>query len=129
MKKVIGLWLDYQEAIIVLVTDKGRDTRRVRSHLENDNGFSDTAQSVDTNDAQSRRFTHHLNQYYENVISNIREAGFILIYGLGNAPAELSHRMEASDMGGRIMLVETVAKMTDGQLWAKAQQRYSSLNV
>ena len=124
MKKVIGVWLDRQEAVIVLVTDKGRDTRRIRSHLEKDSEFSDKALRVTANDAHNRRFVNHLNQYYDNVIASIREAGFILIFGLGDAPAELSTRMEAADLGGRIMLIETVGKMTDSQIGDRAQQRF-----
>ena len=129
MKKVIGLWLDYQEAVIVLVTDIGKDTRRIRSHLEKDIRFSDKAQRVAADDAQGRRFLYHLNQYYDNVIASIREAGFILIFGLGDAPVELSTRMEAADLGGRILLTETVDnKMTESQIGSRAQQRFQTLN-
>ena len=128
MKKVIGVWLDYQEAVIVLVTDNGKDTRRIRSHLEKDIKFSDKAQRVAADDAQGRRFLHHLNQYYDNVIASIREAGFILIFGLGDAPVELNTRMEAADLGGRILHIETVDKMTDSQIGSRAQQRFQALN-
>jgi hypothetical protein len=129
MKKVIGVWLDHQEAVIVLVTDAGRDTRRVRSFLEKESNFSDKAQSGVTADSNGRRFSLHLNQYYDKVIAGIRGAGFIYIYGLGDAPTELSLRMEAADMGGRIMLVENADKMTDSQLAGRAQQRYQALNA
>ncbi len=129
MKKVIGVWLDHQEAVIVLVTETGRDTRRIRSHLENDSHLSDKAQTAGPDDAHSRRFSLHLNQYYDKVIADIRGAGYVFIYGLGDAPTELSLRMEAADMGGRIMLVENAAKMTDNQLGGRAQQRYQALNA
>jgi hypothetical protein len=128
MKKVIGLWLDHQEAVIVLVTDKGRETRRIRSHLEKDSGFSDKALGSTVNDAPNRRFLNHLTQYYDNIIASIREAGFILIFGLGDAPAELSTRMDKVDLGGRIMLTEIVEKMTESQLSVRAQQRFYKLN-
>lgn len=128
MKKVIGLWLDHQEAVIVLVTDKGRDTRRIRSHLEKDGGFSNKAGGVTANDANNRPFVNHLNQYYDTVIASIREAGFILIFGPGDAPAELSTRMEAADLGGRIMHIEAIDKMTDSQIGGRAQQRFQALN-
>lgn len=128
MKKVIGLWLDHQEAVIVLVTDTGRDTRRIRSHLEYDSGFSDKAPGLNAGDAYHQRFVNRLNQYYDNVIASIREAGFILIFGQGDVPAELGARMEAADLGGRILLTETVDKMTESQIGSRAQQRFQSLN-
>jgi len=129
MKKVVSVWLDHQEAVMVLVTDAGRDTRRIKSYLETDSHFSDKSQGAVPEDAHDRRFPLHLNQYYDKVIADIRGAGFIFIYGQGDAPTELSLRMEAADMGGRIMLVETADKMTDSQLGGRAQQRYQALNA
>jgi hypothetical protein len=40
MKTSVGLWLDHREAVIVMLSDKGQETTRVISLVENsDAGF------------------------------------------------------------------------------------------
>jgi len=34
MKTLAGLWIDHREAVIVILSDKGEETRRVKSHVE-----------------------------------------------------------------------------------------------
>jgi hypothetical protein len=128
LKKVIGVWLDYHEAVIVLVTDRGRDIRRIRSRLEKDASFSDNTRPGAAEDAQHRQFVQRRNQYYDDVIASIREAGYILIFGKGDAPAELSTRMDVADLGGRIVHIAPVDEMTENQIAEKAQRKFRALN-
>jgi hypothetical protein len=53
--------------------------------------------------------------YYDEVIAAIRETQSILIFGPGEAKGELRKRLERDDLGGRIVAVEAVDKMTDRQ--------------
>jgi hypothetical protein len=34
MKTLAGLWVDHREAVIVILSDKGRETRRIKSEVE-----------------------------------------------------------------------------------------------
>jgi hypothetical protein len=58
------------------------------------------------------------------VISHIREADEILVFGPGEAKGELEKRLQGKGLGGRIVGVETVDKSTDGQIAAKVRQRF-----
>ena len=124
MKKVIGLWIDHRETVIVILTDEGEETRRLESNMEKHVRFSGGAQADTAEDMRDRRFTNHLNKYYDAVISHIREADSILIFGPGEAKGELKKRLESEELGGRIVGVETVDKMTDRQIAAKVRQRF-----
>jgi len=124
MKKVIGLWIDHRETVIVILTDEGEETRRIESDIEKHVRFSGGAQTDVTEDMRDRRFTNRLNKYYDEVIASIREADSILILGPGEAKVELKKRLESEALGGRIVGIETVDRMTDRQIAAKVRQRF-----
>lgn len=55
----------------------------------------------------------------------MRDAESILIFGPGEAKDELKKRLEGNNLGGRIVGIETVDKMTDGQIAAKIRQHFA----
>jgi hypothetical protein len=79
---------------------------------------------VPADDSRQKTFTGHLNIYYDAVIACLRDAEAILIFGPGEAKGELKKRLEGLNLGGRIVGVETVDKMTDRQIAAKVRQRF-----
>jgi hypothetical protein len=132
MKTKVGLWIDHRKAIVVAITDKGEETRLIISKVERQlrrlgdsplEGAYDKAQAPARNSRQ-RMFTSHLNIYYDAVIACIRDAEAILIFGPGEAKGELKKRLRKSNLGGRIVGVETVDKMTDHQVAAKVRQHF-----
>jgi stalled ribosome rescue protein Dom34 len=72
-------------------------------------------------DQRDRQFASHLDRYYDQVISNIRDADSILIFGPGEAKGELKKRLESKGLGGCIVGVETTDKMTERQIAAKVR--------
>ena len=132
MKKEVGLWMDHRKAVIVVVTDKGEEIKLIVSKVEKQlrrSGGSPLkgpyeAQQVPADDSHERAFTGHLNIYYDAVIACIRDAEAILIFGPGEAKGELKKRLESEELGGRIIGIETVDKMTDRQIVAKVRQRF-----
>ena len=56
--------------------------------------YSGEAQEDSAEDQRDRRFTGHLNKYYDEVIACIRDADSILILGPGEAKTELQERLE-----------------------------------
>jgi hypothetical protein len=63
------------------------------------------------------------------IIASLRDAESILILGSGEAKGELQERLEKCNLGGRIVSVETVDKMTDRQIAAKVRKRFSKLDL
>ena len=132
MKSAAGLWIDHSQASIVMLSTDGEKIEHVESDVEKHVRFSgdshfDGAGNSLAEDQQDRRFGNHLNQYYDKVITVIRGAEAILIFGPGEAKGELQQRLEHEALGGRIVGVETADKMTDPQIAAKARQYFPKI--
>ena len=133
MKTKVGLWIDHRKAIVVAITDKGEETGLVISAIEKQARRSVSSrhvgpyepQRVPADDSRQRAFTGHLNIYYDAVIASVREAESILIFGPGEAKGELKKRLGKIGLGGRIVSVGTVDKMTDRQIAVKVRQYFT----
>ena len=126
MKRKVGLWIDHRKTVIVSVTDNGEETSRlIESGMEKHVRYSGAAQEDSAEDQRDTRFTGHLNKYYDRVISSIRDAESILILGPGEAKVELEKRLKKEALGGRVVGIETVDKMTDRQIAARVRQQFS----
>jgi stalled ribosome rescue protein Dom34 len=112
----------------VSVTDKGEETSVIESDMEKHVRYSGAAQEDSAEDQRDARFTGHLNKYYDQVISRIRDAESILIFGPGEAKVELQKRLENEALGGRVAGIETVDKMTDRQIAARVRQQFPKHN-
>lgn len=136
MKTTVGLWIDHRKAVIVAVTDKGEEIKmiisRVEKQLGRPAGIRSTTpyepQQVPADDSRQKKFTGHLNIYYDAVIACIRDAESILIFGPGEAKGELKKRLERNKLRGRIVGIETIDKMTDRQIAAKVRQYFQENN-
>ena len=132
MKMIVGVWIDHRKAVIAVVSDKGEETKVIESNVERQPGrFAGVrsttpyeSQKVPADDSREREFTGHLHGYYDEVIAAIRDAESILILGPGEAKGELKKRLEKDKLGGRIVAVETVDKMTDRQIAAKVREYF-----
>jgi stalled ribosome rescue protein Dom34 len=116
MKKTVGLWIDHKKAVIVFVAGKDTEIRLISSNIEKRHRQSGVAAPAD--DVRQRELTGHLNSFYGEVVSCIREAESILILGPGEAKGELSKRLERDNLSRRIVGIKTSDKMTDKQIVA-----------
>jgi hypothetical protein len=134
MKTIVGVWIDHRKAVMTRVSDQGEESKVIESNVEKHAGRiagvrSTTpyeAQKVQADDRRQREFTGHLQGYYDEVIAAIGDAGSILIFGPGEAKRELKHRLETHHLGGRIIAVETVDRMTDPQVAAKVREYFQA---
>lgn len=132
MPTKVGVWIDHRKAVVVVVTEEGEEIGLIISKVEEqlrrsgDSPLKGTfeAQRVPADDRRQRALTRYLNIYYDAVITCIREADSILIFGPGEAKNELEKRLEKSNLGGRIAAIETADKMTDKEIAAKVRQRF-----
>jgi hypothetical protein len=125
MKSGIGLWIDHRQAVIVVVTDAGEETKHIISNMEKHVRFSSgSSEDGSQEDVRDRQFENHLNSYYDEVVAVIRDADSIQIFGPGEAKGELEKRLESEGLKGHIVGIETVDKMTDRQIAAKVRERF-----
>ena len=132
MKTTAGLWIDHRKAVIVAISDKGEKTRVVESNVEKQPGrfagvrstASHESQKVPADGSLDRKFAAKLNIYYDEVISALRDAESILLFGPGAAKGELKKRFEENNPAHHIEAVETVDQMTDPQIAAKVREYF-----
>jgi hypothetical protein len=133
MKRSVGLWIDHRQALIVAITEKGEETRLIISHVNKQlgrpGGVRSTtpyeAQQVPADDSRQRRLTGQYNLYYDAIIACLRGATAILVFGPGEAKSEFRQRLERKKLQDRIVVVETVDKMTDNQVAAKVRKYFA----
>ena len=124
MKRNVGVWIDHRKAVIVSLGEKREEIREIQSDMEKHVRYSGAAEEDSAEDQRDKRFKGHLNKYYDQVISCIRDAESILIFGPGEAKVELQKRLENEALSGRVVGIETVDKMTDRQVAAKVRERF-----
>jgi hypothetical protein len=135
MKTLAGLWIDHREAVIVILSDKGEETRRVKSHVEKQlrrSGRSPSeasfeAQMMPADDSREREYSGHLANYYDEVICCLRPAKAILLFGPGEAKGELRKRIKRNKLDMRITGCETSDKMTERQIARKVREHFLPL--
>ena len=125
MKTNVGVWIDHRKAVIVSLRDKEEEIREVSSGMEKHVRYSGRATEGSGEDQRDMRFAGHLHKYYETIVSCIRDADAILILGPGEAKGELRTCLEGEALGGRIVGIATVDKMTEHQIAAKVRQHFS----
>ena len=102
MKSIVGLWIDHRKAVIVKLMKEGDVIQEIKSNIEKHVRFSGGSHSkgpyksreATAEDMRDRQYEDHLGGYYEMIISVIRDADSILIFGPGEAKGELKKCLE-----------------------------------
>ena len=132
MKTALGLWIDRRKAVIAVVVNKKVEKKLITSNVEKQLGRFDgirsttsyESQLVPADDSQDKNFMGHINIFYDEVISCIRDVESILIFGPGEAKGELVKRIRKNKINGHILAIEPADKMTDPQIVAKVRQYF-----
>lgn len=130
--KEIGLWIDHRKTVIVTIENETAMTREIKSNMEKHVKFSSGTRSKapqkpqgsTAEDTRDRQFGNHLGRYYEGIVSIIRDAEAIWIFGPGEAKIELQNCLKREGLGEHIVGIETVDKMSDQQISSKVQGRF-----
>ena len=129
MKKHIGLWIDHRKAVIVLPSDEGDEIMEILSHADRQPGRAGGVKATESyepllvpaDDITDRRFTQHLNTYYDEVIDFVHEAKWLFIFGPGEAKGELEKRLVLKMPSDRTVDVESADKQTERQIVTKVR--------
>ena len=131
MKPNAGLWIDHREAVIVVLSETGEETKRIPSSVEKQlrragepSEGSFEAEQAPADDSRERAYSGHLARYYDEITSYLHDAGSILIFGPGEAKGELKKRFENDKSSPRTVAMETTDKMTEPQIVAKVRHHF-----
>jgi hypothetical protein len=134
VKKEVGLWIDHRKAVIVTIENEVEEIQEIKSNMEKRVRYSSGSRSNSINSSQGstaedmrdRKFDNQLGQFYKEIISLIRDADSIWIFGPGEAKGEILNSLKNENLAGLVVGVETVDKMTDRQISAKIRDHYLS---
>jgi hypothetical protein len=71
------------------------------------------------------RYGQHLDQYYDEVISQLDQPEALFIFGPGEAKLQLKERLSRSKaLSEHTVEIETTDKLTDPQIVAKVKEHY-----
>src|ERR1041385_3832266 len=131
MKTEAGLWIDHRQAVLVTLLKHGEDIKRIESNIEKHVRYSGASHSQSPSghddaaeDIRDRRYSDHLNSYYDEVIAALHDVNSVLIFGPGEAKGELRKRLEAREISRHIVATEAADKMTNGQIAAEVKQYF-----
>jgi hypothetical protein len=132
MAKQIGLWIDHRKAVIVTIDNEVEVTREIRSNMQKHVRFSsskgskisDADRGSSAEDMRDRQFGNDLGRYYEGIVTLIRGADSIWIFGPGEAKTELENQLKRDGLGALILGVDAADKKTDLQIAAKTREYF-----
>jgi stalled ribosome rescue protein Dom34 len=123
VKKEIGLWIDHRQAVVVILLEKTEEIQRITSNAEKHIRYSGGS----SEDNRDKRLEEQLSKYYDEVISHLHDADFILIMGPGEAKVELQKHLEDHKRGDCIVALKTTDKMTDHQIVTEVRQHFRDI--
>lgn len=134
MDKTVGLWIDHTRAVIVTIENETEKTQEISSDIENQPLLANETAFISSSDAQTsaaenvqeKQLGKRLGKYYAEIISIIRDAESIWIFGPDLAKVELENRLKHDELGARVVGIETVDKMNYQQIAAKVHDHYAN---
>jgi len=132
----IGVWIDHRDAFIVNVSRRNAEITHLTSNVERQLRRSTVApydvtpdrhgaQVTPADDSQQRAYTVHLSRYYHEIIEKLRPADSLLIMGPGEAKGELEKLCRKEGPEDRVLSMETVDNMSEGQMVEKFRQHFN----
>jgi hypothetical protein len=129
-----GVWIDHKQAIVVRLTDEGKEIKKIAfdiGQLIRSTGGSRSKHPYKptefvAEDTLERKLGNDRNNYYDDVIASIRGAEALLILGPGEAKGEFLKRLKSKKLRGVVVELETADKMTDRQIAAKVALHFAA---
>ena len=133
MSYKVGIWIDHKKAVIVSASGDGVTAKTLESEVGPHARYSgrsgyptpDGPHDGRGEKAYEGRYDQHLDEYYDQVISQLGEPDALLIFGPGEAKLQLKERLSRSKaLSQRIVGIETTDKLTDPQIVARVKEHY-----
>lgn len=125
MGKKVGLWINRNKAVIVTIANNIEGKSIITSDMEHYILYTTVVPGDGSpEEIRDRRFWNHLGEYYDKIMTHIRDAEEIQIFGPDVAKDELQKRLKDAGLSEHIVSVENAEKMTDLEIATKVQKRF-----
>lgn len=131
--KQIGIWLDKQEAKVIVLNKGKEKTFEVPSELDffNPKGGARSKtkwgpQDVVQDSKYLEREKHQLKRYFDTLAKKVSDADELAIFGPAETPDKFTDALKTrhSALASKIKLTETVDSMTDNQFKALVKRTF-----
>ena len=124
MNHTVGIWIDHKRAVIVSVSAGRATTKTLESEVGAHPRYS--GQQDDGGEKKyEERYRQRLEQYYDDVISQLGQPEALLIFGPGEAKLELKGRLSRSTTFSECTIeIETAGKLTDPQVVTRVKEHF-----
>jgi hypothetical protein len=131
-----GIWLDHKQAILVLITEEGRQVKKIKSGVGMPTRTAGGSRPTNkytphdfvAEDRLERKRLTHLTDFYDEVIARLRGAEALLILGPGEAKSEFLKRLKSKKVGS-VVEMAAADKMSDRQVAAKVSEHFSTASA
>ena len=121
-----GVWIDYKQAVVVLLSDAGQEIKKVAFNIGQQIHSKGGARHEFVAENRLERKVHSdRKDYYEDVIAAIGAVKSLLILGPGEAKGEFTKHMKGKKLRGLTIELETADKMTDRQIAAQVREHFT----
>jgi hypothetical protein len=118
------VWIDHKKAVIVSIAEGRVTTRTLASDVEPHPHYAGSQEGGGEKKYEERH-NLRLDQYYDEVISQIGQPDALLLFGPGEAKLQLKDRLGHSRASSHCLVaVESTDKLTDPQIVAKVKEHY-----
>lgn len=125
MNKRVGLWLSRNKAVIISIANNIEARRIITSDMENYVLHSSIVPGDGSpEEPRDKRYWNRLDEYYNKILEQIRDATEIQVFGPDEAKNELQKRLEDEGLAGNIVSLEDADLLTNPQIVAKVQKRF-----
>ncbi len=132
MLKRIGLWIDHKKSLMVILNEKKENIQTIESGVGKHTRYRGAtrpktpyrAQYQQGDDQLDKKFSERLNKFYKDIISKIRGAEELYIFGPGEAKFELEKRLVHEGVRVPDIQIEGADKMTERQIAARVRKHF-----
>jgi len=133
MKRKAGVCIDHKKAVIVSVSTDHATVKTLTSEVGPHARYSGRAGYPTPGGSHEgggekkyeQRYDHHLDRYFDEVISQLGQPDAVLIFGPGEAKLQLKERLSRSKaLPDCVVGIETADKLSDPQIVAKVKEHY-----
>jgi hypothetical protein len=133
MQKQIGVWIDLKKAVVVFLGENNHDLRTITSQIEKRERIPGETkifarfgeQFLEFSKKKKNRLTNQIQGYLEKVVTEIKEADEIVLFGPANMKIELEKFIRKDKkLAGRVRAIRTTDSMTDNQIAAWVRSYY-----
>jgi hypothetical protein len=130
-----GVWIDHKQAVVVLLTDGGKEIKKIAFDIGQRIRSKSGSRSKNpyrpgefvAEDTLERKLDNDRKDYYDDVVALVRRAEAILILGPGEAKGEFVKRLRGKkELRDVALELETFDKITDRQLAAKVSRHFAA---